>query len=180
MPENTLRILGVNPGTKYLGLAVFLGPELRDWGLKTFKGKWSKEKMRRIRGVVSSQITKYGINILVIKKLHPSRSSTNLKKLVIEIKNYCRKKGLKIFSYSIQELEANFSDEKRINKKTLAELLAQEYPEISRELTKERKNKNPYFWRLFEAVALGSSGYYQNGKNINKIGRKGVTTLSAP
>jgi len=164
MPENKLHILGINPGTKYTGFAVFWGPELRDWGVKTFKGRWSKEKMKRIREVISGYIHQYSINILAIKKLHPSRCSANLKKLVIEIKNYCRRKGLKIFSHSIQELEAYFSKEKKINKKALAEIMALEYPALFHELEKERRNKNPYFWRLFEAVALGSACCYQNEK----------------
>lgn len=164
MPEKKLHILGINPGTKYTGFAVFLGPELRDWGIKSFKGKWSKAKMKRVIKVISNQIHKYGINTLVIKKLHPARCSANLKKLVIELKNYCRKKRLKIFSYSIQELESYFSPEQKINKKALAEIIALEYPALFHDLKKERKNKNPYFIRVFEAVALGSAYYFDHEK----------------
>jgi Holliday junction resolvasome RuvABC endonuclease subunit len=164
MLKKPLRILGLNPGSRYLGMAVFQGPELRDWGVKVVKGRWSKAKLKKIKEIVLRTIDQYGVNILAVKRLHPSRSSTNLQGLVAELTCLSRRKGLKIFFYSLQELESWFSKGKRINKKTLAVMLAQEYPPLYYELEKERKNRNPYFWRLFEAVALGAVGYYQNEK----------------
>ncbi|MBI4766602.1 MAG: crossover junction endodeoxyribonuclease RuvC [Deltaproteobacteria bacterium] len=164
MPENNLHILGINPGTKYTGFAIFYGPELRDWGVKGFKGKWSKEKLKKIKESITGLINQYSINTLAIKKLHPARSSANLKKLVAEIENHAREKGLKIFSYSLKELETYFSKEKKINKKTLAELMVKDYPILYHDFEKEQKSKNPYFSRLFEAVALASACYSQKRK----------------
>ena len=45
MINEPVRIIGINPGTRYLGIAVFIGPEPREWRIKIFNGKWSKEKM---------------------------------------------------------------------------------------------------------------------------------------
>jgi RNase H-fold protein (predicted Holliday junction resolvase) len=164
MPKKTIKILGINPGTKYIGIAIFQGPELRLWGVKVIKGKWSKEKAEKFKEIISTYIDRYGLTILAIKKIHPSRGSTNLEKLISEIKKLCLRKRVKIFSYSLQELEAHFSTERKINKKALAEKMAQDYPVLFYELKKEQKNKNAYFTRLFEAVALGSVCYYQNEK----------------
>lgn len=159
-----LKILALNPGTRYLGLAVFHGPELRDWGIRTFKGRWSRKKLKKIRKVVSGLIRRYGLTTLALKKLHPARSSANLNALVLELQNLAREKGLKVQAYTLQELKDRFKGEKRINKKVLAEIVAREYPAIYREFTKERQNKTPYFYRLFEAVALGATGYYLSEK----------------
>ena len=68
MDKKPLKILGLNPGTRYLGMAVFQGPELRDWGVKTFKGQWSKEKLKKIKEIVSDLISRYDLNTLAIKK----------------------------------------------------------------------------------------------------------------
>lgn len=164
MHHKTQNILGINPGTKYLGIAVFQGPNLRVWKIRVTKGRWSKDKKKRIKGIIHEYIDHYDLNTLAIKKLHPSRSSANLDTLVAEIKDYCRRKGLGIYSYSIEELEANFSNEGRINRIGLAEIIAQTYPVLFHEIEKERINKNPYYHRLFEAVALGSLCYDLNEK----------------
>lgn len=164
MDKKPLKILGLNPGTRYLGMAVFQGPEIRDWGVKTFKGKWSKDKLKKIKEIVSELISRYDLNTLAIKRVHPSRSSTNLNSLISELKNLARKKGLKICSYSLRELKDQFKEEAKINKRVLAEILAREYPALFRELQKEQENKNPYFSRLFEAVASGAVCHSQNEK----------------
>jgi len=31
MPQNPLKVLGINPGTRYLGIAYFYGDDLLDW-----------------------------------------------------------------------------------------------------------------------------------------------------
>jgi Holliday junction resolvasome RuvABC endonuclease subunit len=164
MPRKLLKILGINPGTRYFGIAVFQGPELKDWGIKVVKGRWSKEKMRRVMKIVSRLTEQYEPKVLAIKKLHPSRSSNNLKSLVRKIKELARRKKLKVYQYSIEELEAFFSPGEKTNKKGLAELVASAYPELLNELKKEKTSKNSYHLRMFEAVALGSMCFHQLDK----------------
>jgi len=165
MVHPPLRILAINPHTRYLGFAVFQGGELIDWGVKTFKGRWSKAKLEKIKVAVRFLIDRYGLDTLAIKELHPSRSSEPLAALVRELNKLARKRGLESHSYTLQDLKSGLSDEPRLNKKALAERLAQRYPIIARELAKEQENKNPYFYRMFEAVALGSICHRQNENN---------------
>lgn len=153
MPEK--RILAINPGSKYLALSVFEGADLRYWGIKVLKGKFSKEKIERIKEILSDFIDRYGINILAIKKLHHSRSSSNLKELVRKIKEYSKRKGLKVYQYSLKEMEDFFSPGVRANKRKMAERVVSQYPFLNHSLQKEKENKNPYFIRMFEAIALG-------------------------
>jgi hypothetical protein len=154
-------ILAINPGTKYLGYAVFQGSELRDWGIKTISGKWSKEKMEKLEKIIVGFIDRYGLNILAIKRLHPSRSSQNLDELVSQIKELAKSKGLRICQYSINDLKDFFSPEKRINKNHLAEILTSKHQSLFHELEEEKAHKNHYRLRMFEAVALGSVCSYQ-------------------
>lgn len=153
--QRPLRIIGLNPGSKYLGIAVFQGSDLRDWGIKVIKGKWSKAKVDKIRKILSIFIEQYELTALAIKQLHPSRGSPELRRLVTGIRKLFRRKGLKVYQYSLKELENWFSPEEKINKKEMAEMVALDYPFLFKELEKEKRNKNPYFIRMFEAVALG-------------------------
>lgn len=153
-------ILAINPGTKYLGIAVFRHADLRDWAVKSLSGKWSNSKMLKIQGIISDLIFRYQPDIIALKGLHPSRCSDSLDKVVCEIHEIAWRKGIEIQEYSIKNIERFYSPEKTIGKRELAEMLAVEYPalshELARELDKKKKRLKNYHVRMFEAVALGA------------------------
>jgi len=156
MQRKLRKILAINPGTRYLGIAVFEGQELLDWRVKVIKGKWSKEKQQKTLAVARLFMDQYEPDVLAIKKLHRSRSSGNLNQLVSRIKQHSKRKGLKIYQYSIKELEVFFFGEVKANRNKLAEILASKYTFLIHEFNKERSNRNSYHIRVFEAVALGA------------------------
>jgi len=155
MPRKPLKILGLNPGSRYLALAILRGSDLRYWGIKVLKGTRAKGKIERTKEILSDLINRYDLNVLAIKKLHRSRSSKNLNRLTASIREFARRKGLMVCEYSLKELEKFFSPEEKINKKQMAELVTSEHPFLLPVLEKERKNRNPYAIRIFEAIALG-------------------------
>jgi len=165
MPKKLIKILAINPGTRYIGIAVFEGPELLDWRVKVFKGKWSKEKLKKILASVRLSIERYEPDALVIKRLHRCRSSANLNLLVTRIKQLARRKGLRAYQYSIKEAETFLIRDYRANKRNLAELLASKYPELMHEFNKEKTNKNSYYLRMFEAVGLGAVCFHKLHNN---------------
>jgi len=149
------KIIAINPGWRYLGIVIFDGSGLREWRLKSMPGNDMKVKIEKVSKILSNFIERYAPDILAIKKLHPSKSSPNLRIMASRIEAACRKKRMRVCFYSIKELESAISPGCRINKKELAELLVSEYPVLSRELEREKRSRNPYHRRLFEAVALG-------------------------
>lgn len=157
MQENntTHKIIAINPGWRYLAIAVFDESELREWRLKSIKGRGAKRKLERVKEILAGYIERYHPDILAIKKLHPSRSSANLDIMAAGIEADCREKGMGVYSYSIQEMESILSHSTRINKKELTKLLTSEYPELVHDLKREERSRNQYFVRMFEAVALG-------------------------
>jgi len=161
MQKSPITILGINPGAKYLGIAVFRGPELRDWRVKVTKGKWSALKYRKTIDILSAFIEQYRPDVLAVKRLDPARSSAGLDRLVEKIITLSGKQGIKVYRYEIKELEAYFQAEGRSNKRKMAEIIAAEYPALHGELNLERSNKNPYHLRMFEAVALGAVCFHE-------------------
>lgn len=155
--ENTTKstILAINPGTRYIGIAVFNGTDLVDWGVKVIEGKWSPEKLVKAGAVVSDLITDYHPNAIVIKRHHPSRTSAQLDELCREIRGIAEKYGIEVRDYSIEEIEAFHSQGIRTNKVQLAELVSVKYPALTRAFHREQQSSNPYNVRMFEAVALG-------------------------
>ncbi len=155
MIRKPIRILAINPGTRYFGIAIFRGADLRDWGVKVIEGKWSKEKVSKINRIILNLINEHEPDIFAIKKLNPCRSSSNLKRLSIKIKNLARVRGLVVYQYTLDDLEAFFSPKGKISKKKMAEMVTKAYPDLCHELRKENSNRNSYYIRMFEAVALG-------------------------
>ncbi|MEI6153509.1 MAG: hypothetical protein WCQ90_05430 [Deltaproteobacteria bacterium] len=155
MKKKEVNILAVNPGTKYVGIAVFRGPDLVYWGTKVLKGKWSKEKMKCVEKTLLNLIDQHSVTMLVLKKLDSSRSSRNLNALVLSIQRCAKKKKLRICSYTLSDLKKFLALGTKINKMEIAGLAVARYQFLIHQLERERKHKHPYFVRMFEAIAAG-------------------------
>jgi len=164
----TIKIIGLNPGTRYMGFAVLYGMDLRDWGVRNIEGSWSKDKLTKIMLILSSLFDTYEPKFLAIKKLNPSRGSPNLSQLVDRIKDIAKEKGMKIREYSLSQLKKFFQEEGRLKKKGLAQIIASQYPTLFYELRKEQNNMLPYYIRMFEAVALSIACFKQLNKHHAK------------
>jgi len=158
-----MKIIGISPGTRYVGYAVFYGSELRDWGVRNIGDRSSKGKTAKAVAFISSLMDQHGADVLSLKAIHPSRSSASLDRLVNRIADLSVSNGLAIHRYSIGELEGFFRPEEKMNRKALAEMVASLYPVLFCELDSEKALMDPYHIRMFEAVALGSICYNQFG-----------------
>jgi Holliday junction resolvasome RuvABC endonuclease subunit len=156
MLRKPFKILGINPGTRYLGIAIFEEGQLLDWGVKVAKEKWSKQKKEKVVGTIFKIIEQYTPAAIAVKKLHPAHSSHSLCQLADEIACLAKRKRLKVHRYSIDEIKSFFCKDKRINRLKLAEIVCSAYPVLYHELEKEKTSRNLYHLRMFEAVALGS------------------------
>ena len=136
-----------------------------DWRIKVLDENWSNEKIKKASGILSKLIDKYKPHALAIKKLHPSRRSKNLLRLANKIKEFSKRKKLKVYQYSIKEVEMLFIEDEKLNKRNLIEAMVKLYPILHHDLNKERSHKNPYYFRMFEAVALATACAQRLGKS---------------
>jgi len=156
MPNKFYRILAINPGSRYLGISFFYGYTLRDWQIKNIRGCSEKQRFTRARDIILRLIERHNPDVVVLKKLHPSRASIYLKKLVSQIEQLTLQRKIRVYSYSINQVKDFFLSDKQKNKVRLAEVLANRYPGLMYEFRKELFNNNPYHSRVFEAVAIGA------------------------
>lgn len=155
MEIKTPKILSINPGSRYLGLAVFHGHELKDWGIKTLRYSSFQERIRCTQETILKYIHQRAITVLAVKKLHPSHSSQHLNRLVIKIKEYAQDYSLPTYEYSLEKIKEILLPEGHTNKLALMEEVVQRYSDLSLELQSEKNTKNHYSRRMFEAVAVG-------------------------
>lgn len=164
-----VKILSIVPGTKYMGVAQFYGTSLRDWRIKCLNGKGNENRIKKAKEVIFDYIEKYDPQILAIKKLDPKRSSKNLNSLARKIREFVKRKGLTIYQLKLSEIKGSIAPGRRINKKELARIIVSRYPELLFDFKKEKKNRNAYYSRVFEAAALGLASFY---KVDGKYGKK--------
>ncbi len=148
-------VLGISPGTRTLGVVIIDHKNHIVKGkIKTFNGKWSETKQQRITAYLSKIVATYRITTIAIKIIHTSRCSPQLNSLQKAIKAHCRQHHIKLHRYTTHELLCHVGAEKSISKDIIMDYLVEKYPQLLREFTKEKRNQNPYYIKLFEAIAV--------------------------
>ncbi len=171
MHTKTLNILSIIPGTKYLGVAVFIDTDLRDWFVKSIPSISIKGKSEYVIEFISGLIERFNINLLAVKKLHPSRQSKNLTELVSVIKKLGKRMNVSVIELPLQTVEQSLLNGKP-NKKRLTEEVAEMYPFVFHEYEREKKNRSRYLTRMFEAIALGIVCFNQLDNGNKKVARQ--------
>ena len=157
MADNTqlhLHILGINPGSRSLGLAVLKYGVLADCRVKGFKEKWSTSKLDKLMIALTRFIQKHKITALALKKVHHSRSSKALESVVLSIERYAKRNKLMICRYSIDEIKEHIGNEQNLSILQLSGQITPSKNEVLREFNVHFRYRNKYYLTMFEAVVL--------------------------
>ncbi len=171
MIREQLKILSINPGTRYLGIAVFDGTELYDWAIRVVRGKEIGEKRRFVRDIIVEQRNRYGVNVVALKKVHPARSSRSLRHIISEVTNVAASHGLALHEFSIDDVKAKLLTNERGNKRELMDEVAVRYPFLIRDAQREERSKSPYLIRMFEAVGVGVVCFHKLDSGNAKVAK---------
>lgn len=147
-------VLGISPGTRSMGLAIFRGSTLVYSQVKSFKGVWSERKLFSILKVVTKVLDKYCVSMVVCKMVSPTHQSDILEELVNNIERVCIQKGVRFSSCYLEDIMGLvLPSGQKASKAMLADMIALKYPDVALEFSREKLNKHPYYIKLFEAIA---------------------------
>ncbi|MCK9421232.1 MAG: hypothetical protein M0Q38_01400 [Bacteroidales bacterium] len=149
MPGKPITILGISPGTRCLGYAVLSDGELVDWGLKTFKGKWTKNRERKILMAFNRLLTDYQVSAVALKLCRSVCRTANLNRVYSLIKSTVKKNGLRYSQLTIEKLKQACSQAK--SKQDISKFLKTRYPELNEG---PANTKEGDYIRQFEAIAV--------------------------
>jgi hypothetical protein len=135
-----------------MGIAVLREGDLADWKVRSLKGKWSKDKLAHIIGVISKHCRYHNVTDIAIKIPDPTRSSRQLDALTRQLLLSAKEKRLPHTIYSLYDLHAFTRKETKRKKQDIAEYVLERYPQVKQEYFKERNNKQEYYSKMFEAV----------------------------
>jgi len=171
MPKKKpIRILAIDPGTRYMGVAISEEDDLIYSTVKVVKEKKMDYLMslKKVERIIVSLIKDFDPHILVIEKNFyiQSKESSLLNHLIEKIKALARKNGLKVNSYTPTTVRRFICQNGKATKMRAALIIATEYyPWLYRYYEKDMKKswwEENYWAYMFGAIALGLTCYHND------------------
>jgi crossover junction endodeoxyribonuclease RuvC len=157
MTSDRFRILAVDPGTKEIGVAILEGSDLIYYGVKTIHNRSSALTiLKQISSLTQSLVASYGPDYLAIEKTFLIQKSAALLNVAAgEIKSVARLCRLPVYEYSPSTVRKFICRNGHAKKREVAQIIAAQYPELSRHLRTLNKWDELYYANIFDAVAVG-------------------------
>ncbi len=156
MNKQDITILGISPGTQYYGIAVLRNGRLNDRRVKNFMEGWSQHKLNAIERVMEILILKYDVTAIALKSIPVSKNTEGNTRVIHAIKKLADQHTFKMYFYTLEELQRYYSREKKVTKEMLMDGVLDQFPEMIFEHTRELQRGNPYYIKVFEAIAAAT------------------------
>jgi len=156
--------LGLSFSTRMLGLAVFKSNTLVDYYLKLHKEKWSPEKQDLMLTSLASCIAHYTITDIAVSIPDMHCQTADFEKLLAAVQSFAAEHNVPTLLYQSKEIYQAFGSQVRRTRNSLMKRMTSFYPELEKYFTKELANKNKYYIKLFEAVAVAAYHWLQQNR----------------
>ena len=158
-----IHLLAIDPGSRYLGVAVFEDLHLLDWRTKIIeaKGRNAQAAVSRVRQVVRQYIKHYQVTMLVVTPycLGPSHKSKVVAAMVKELQRFGTQQGLQVSLCDPHRVRQFFCQGTRATKMEVARIIVTDrYPFLSSIYEETRAKpwfREKYHLQMFSAIALG-------------------------
>ncbi len=156
--KKTNRVLAIDPGTHYIGVAVLDGMKLVYYGVKTLSNRKSPHDiLTEGRNVIRGLIDDFKPKTLVVEKTFfaNNRNSTLLNVFADEIVAIGKRRRLAVRSIAANTVRKIICKNGKATKGDVAKEMVRLYPELSPFLSSDKRWKEQFQYNMFDAVALG-------------------------
>lgn len=158
------RILAIDPGTRFMGVAFIDNGKLIYHGVKVIKKKDSPhETLQYARKIVLRLIKDFRPHLIAVEKAFfgNNRKAALVNVVVMEIRAIARRKDVNFIDYSPSTLKKFIAGNGRASKMEVSRAVVLRYPELKVFLTQDRAWKERFHQNMFDAVALGIMAWYK-------------------
>ena len=151
-------ILAIDPGTRYMGIAVLDGDALIHHGVKTISAKLTPcDRLITGRKVVLRLLRDFRPDVVAIEKafLAQNRNTALLNVLVDEIQAIARQRGLVVAAMAPSTIKRRIAGNGHATKRTVAGAVIERFPDLGAYRGQGRRWKERYHGNMFDAVAIG-------------------------
>lgn len=156
MPTEGRRILAIDPGTRYLGVAVLDQSGLLYYGVKDLRAERpADELVRATRVVLLRLIADYRPIVLAYEKTFyvQSKNSALLQVQEAELKRVGREAGLPLAGYAPTRVRKLLCRDGWATKQRVADVLVRRFPELAPYRHRDERRER-YWLNMFDAVAV--------------------------
>ena len=155
-PIKPNRILAIDPGTRYNGIAVLDGPELVYYAIKTLNRPTSRTRIvDRAREIVREMVGAYGPAIVAIEQPFIHHASAHLLPAIAEMKREAHRLGAPVQEYLPTTIRRYVCHSPKATKLDVAAAVADLFPELKRHLNYVDEWTQKYYSNMFDAIAVG-------------------------
>jgi crossover junction endodeoxyribonuclease RuvC len=158
MQKQHWRILAIDPGTHFMGIAFLEDGKLIYHAVKVIaKGQSPQGTLQRARDAVVRLIDDFEPNLIAVERtfFNQNRHTALLNVLFDEIRAVARRRRLAFISYAPSTIKKFTCGNGRAGKKQVATVVVSRFPELKVFLTQDRAWKERFHQNMFDAVALG-------------------------
>ncbi len=178
MYQSSPSILAIDPGTKYIGIAVLAGAELRYFGVKTILNPHSpSDLLNEITRFLEQFIKQYEPTYLAIEQpfISQQQSSSLLVVVAKQIKAIAGKHNLRVYQYAPTTVRKLLCQNGRATKRIVAKALSERYPYLTQYYNRTKQWEQRYYGNMFDAIAVGFI-CYQDVFTMNPSSNKASNT----
>jgi crossover junction endodeoxyribonuclease RuvC len=158
MDKQLWRILAIDPGTRFMGVAFLEDGKLIYHAVKVIaKGASPQRTLQRARDAVVRLIDDLQPDLVAVERtfFNQNRHTALLNVLFDEIRSVARRRRLAFVSYAPSTIKKFICGNGRAAKKQVATIVVSKFPELKVYLTQDRAWKVRFHQNMFDAVALG-------------------------
>ncbi len=165
------RVLAIDPGTHYIGVAVLDGTRLAYYGVKTLpKLKSPHDILSEGRKAIRNLIDDYKPKTLAVEKTFfaNNRNSALLNVFADEIVAIGKRKGLRVKLLAANVVRKEICGNGWASKRDVAQEVCRRFPELRPYLSSDRRWKEEFYLNMYDAVALGLA-IFSLGPKVGKV-----------
>lgn len=158
MEHHDTRILAIDPGTRYMGVAVLQGHDLLYYTVKDLRRQRPADALiRSTRKALLELIRHYRPAVLAYEKTFyvQQKTSAVLHVQELEIARVGQAEKLKVVGYSPALIRKMLCEDGRATKQAVAHRLAERFPELVGYRFPTQWRRRAYWLNMFDAVAVG-------------------------
>lgn len=159
-------ILGIDPGTKEMGLAVLRGPDLLHFGVRTLRnGTRPHDVIGQARRIVLATIAQHQPDVIAVEEplMVPTKRAAVLSVIAQELRGRAEELDLEVVELSPSAVRERVTGNPRATKIEVAEILVTGGFDQLRDLIPKRpvrpalglRPRDKYWLQMFDALAIG-------------------------
>jgi crossover junction endodeoxyribonuclease RuvC len=151
------RILAIDPGTRFMGIALLDNGKLVYHTVKVIaKGRSPQQTLQRAKDAIVQVMDDFEPNIVSVERtfFNQNRNTALLNVLFDEIRSVARRRRLAFVSYAPSTIKKFICGNGHADKKQVAMAVVARFPELKVYLTQDRAWKERFHHNMFDATAL--------------------------